>query len=71
MHFGTSEFLTEINRLIREIQEQWPGALHVIRKNLDREERLILWSHSKSLLIPPRRDGQCIPPLEFIAVKSH
>lgn len=70
-HFGASEFSTEINRLIREIQEQWPGSLHVIRRNLDREERLILWSHSKYLLITTLRDGQCIPPLEFIAVKSH
>jgi len=37
---------------------------------LDRDERLTLWSLTKYLLITTLRDGQCIPPLEFIAVKK-
>ena len=30
----------------------------------------MLWSFTKYLLITTLRDGQCIPPLEFIAVKK-
>lgn len=69
-HFANSEFNKEIKKLVEEIQEQWPGSLYVIRKNLDRDQRLILWSNTKYLLITTLRDGQCIPPLEFIAVKK-
>ena len=29
-----------------------------------------MWCHTKYLLITTLRDGQCIPPLEFIAVKK-
>lgn len=69
-HYANSEFNREVNKLICEIKEQWPGSLHVVRKNLDRDERLTLWSMTKYLLITTLRDGQCIPPLEFIAVKK-
>ncbi len=33
--------------------------------------RMALWSVSNVLLITTLRDGQCLPPLEFIAVKKH
>lgn len=35
------------------------------------EQRLALWSVSSILLITTLRDGQCLPPLEFITVKKH
>ena len=34
------------------------------------EHRLALWSVSNILLITTLRDGQCLPPLEFITVKK-
>jgi trehalose 6-phosphate synthase/phosphatase len=34
------------------------------------EQRLALWTVSNILLITTLRDGQCIPPLEFITVKK-
>jgi len=39
-------------------------------QDLTTEERLALWTVSNALLITTLRDGQCIPPLEFIAVKK-
>jgi trehalose 6-phosphate synthase/phosphatase len=35
------------------------------------EQRLALWAVSNILLITTLRDGQCLPPLEFITVKKH
>ena len=34
------------------------------------EHRIALWSISNILLITTLRDGQCLPPLEFITVTS-
>lgn len=34
------------------------------------EERIALWGISNTLLITTLRDGQCLPPLEFITVKK-
>lgn len=35
------------------------------------EQRMALWTVSNILLITTLRDGQCLPPLEFITVKRH
>lgn len=35
------------------------------------EQRLALWTVSNILLITTLRDGQCLPPLEYIAVKKY
>lgn len=35
------------------------------------EQRIALWAVSNVLLITTLRDGQCLPPLEFITVKKH
>ena len=48
----------------------YPGALVFLYRNLTKTERLALWSESNILLITSLRDGQCIPPLEFITVKK-
>ncbi len=34
------------------------------------EQRVALWVHASILLITTLRDGQCLPPLEFITVKQ-
>lgn len=34
------------------------------------EHRLALWSITNILLITTLRDGQCLPPLEFVTVKK-
>lgn len=39
-------------------------------RDLSNEERIALWAYSNILLITTFRDGQCLPPLEFIAVKK-
>lgn len=41
-----------------------------MHKNLDKAERIALWSESNCLIITSIKDGQCIPPLEFISVKK-
>ena len=69
-HFGSQEDSREIERLVAEIGDKFPGSIYTVQRNLDLEERLALWSITKCLLITTLIDGQCIPPLEFIAVKS-
>jgi trehalose 6-phosphate synthase/phosphatase len=34
------------------------------------EQRIALWAMTNVLLITTLRDGQCLPPLEFITVKK-
>ena len=69
-HFGNSEDTREYEALVAEIENKFPGSVITVKKNLDLEERLALWSLTKNLLITTLIDGQCIPPLEFIAVKA-
>ena len=69
-HFGSQEDSREIERLVAEIEDKFPGSIHTVHRNLDLEERLALWSITKYLLVTTLIDGQCIPPLEFIAVKA-
>ena len=69
-HFGSQEDTREIERLVAEIEDKFPGSIYTVQRNLDLEERLALWSITKYLLITTLIDGQCVPPLEFIAVKS-
>ena len=35
------------------------------------ECRMALWTVTNILLITTLRDGQCLPPLEFITVKKY
>jgi trehalose 6-phosphate synthase/phosphatase len=56
--------------IVEDIQNNYPGALLFVFRNLSKIERLALWSMSNILLITSLRDGQCIPPLEFISVKK-
>jgi trehalose-6-phosphate synthase len=60
----------EIDTAVNHIQQNYPGALVYLERNLSKLERLALWSESNCLLITTLRDGQCIPPLEYIAVKK-
>lgn len=53
-----------------EISKKYPGSIYVIWQNLSEELRLTLWSVCKYQIITTLADGQCIPPLEFLAVKE-
>ena len=45
------------------------GSIIFKEENLSKEQRFALWSATDFLFITTLRDGQCIPPLEFVAVK--
>lgn len=60
----------EIRTIVEEIQTNYPGALVYLHQNLDKTQRIALWSESNCLIITSIKDGQCIPPLEFISVKK-
>lgn len=63
---------SEILALVKEIEDEFtPASIHYLERDLDLEQRLALWSVSNILLITTLRDGQCLPPLEFITVKRY
>ena len=61
----------EIDALRLSIEEEFgKDVLYYVEGDLTLEERYGLWAFAKILLITTLRDGQCLPPLEFIAIKT-
>jgi trehalose-6-phosphate synthase len=57
--------------LVSEIEKEFgKGAIFYQEQDLLMEQRIALWAMTNVLLITTLRDGQCLPPLEFITVKK-
>ena len=58
--------------LVQEIEKEFgQSTIQYKEQDLSMEQRMALWSVSNILLITTLRDGQCLPPLEFITVKKY
>lgn len=56
---------------MKEIEEEFgKGSIHYQEQDLLMEQRIALWAMTNVLMITTLRDGQCLPPLEFITVKK-
>jgi len=63
---------SDIYDLIREIEEEFgKSSISYVEHDLTLEQRMGLWASANILLITTLRDGQCLPPLEFITVRKH
>jgi trehalose-6-phosphate synthase len=61
----------EVNVLVKAIEDEFgKSAIYYVESDLLMEQRMALWAISNILLITTLRDGQCLPPLEFITVKK-
>ncbi len=74
VHLNTAEYTqtrSEIQALVKEIEDEFgKSAIHYQEQDLLMEQRIALWAVTNVLLITTLRDGQCLPPLEFITVKK-
>jgi len=52
-----AETKKDVESIVHEIQNKWPGALIFKTENLEKHKRLALWSVSDFLLITTLRDG--------------
>ena len=70
-HSIADQTRTDIQQIIQQIQTEF-GAdkLWYKEQDLSVEHRIGLWAATNILLITTLRDGQCLPPLEYIAVKK-
>lgn len=56
---------------MKEIEDEFgKSVICYLEEDLSVEHRLALWTVTNILLITTLRDGQCLPPLEYITVKK-
>lgn len=60
----------DIESLVQTIQAKYKGSLIYCEQDLDKLQRIALWSAINHMIDTTFRDGQSIAPMEFIAVKK-